>query len=115
MHVSSTVQPLIGYSYGCCEDLDEDISFVSDETCSAAERILTLCQTAVRKKEWHKEQTLSRLAAQNKAACDKWSANGRPKEGPLYEAKIRTCAVFRKRLRVCVANSERRRIQHFDK
>ena len=56
-----------------------------------------------------------RLAAQKKAAWDKWSANGRPKEGTLYEAKIRTRADFRKRLRVCVANSERRRIQHFDK
>ena len=115
MHVSSIVQPLIGHSYGCCEDIDKEISFVSDEICSAAERILPLCQTAVRKKEWQKDQTLSRLAAQKKAAWDKWSANGRPKEGTLYEAKIRTRADFRKRLRVCVANSERRRIQHFDK
>ena len=103
------VLPLIGHSYGCCEDLDKEISLVSDEICSAAERILPLCQTAVRKKEWHKDQTLSRLAAQKKAAWDEWSTNGRPKEGTLYEAKIRTRADFRKRLRVCVANSERRR------
>ena len=115
MYVSSIVQPLIGHSYGCCEDLDEEISFVSDKICSAAERILPLCQTAVRKKEWHKDQTLFRLAAQKKAAWDKWSANGRPKEGTLYEAKIRTRVDFKKRLRVCVANSERWRIQHFDK
>ena len=38
-----------------------------------------------------------------------------PKEGFLYDAKIRTHAEFRKRLRVCAANSERKRIQHFDR
>ena len=71
--------------------------------------------TSIRACAYIRDQTLSRLAAQKKAAWDKWSANGRPKEGTLYEAKIRTRADFRKCLRVCVANSERRRIQHFDK
>ena len=37
MHVSSIVQPLIGHSYGCCEDLDKEISFVSDEISFSAE------------------------------------------------------------------------------
>ena len=36
------------------------------------------------------------------------------KEGPLYDAKIKTRAEFRKRMRVCAANSERKRIQRFD-
>ena len=32
----------------------------------------------------------------------------------MYDAKNKARAVFRKRMKVCAANSERKRIQHFD-
>ena len=65
------------------------------------------------KKKWYEDQMLSHLASLKKTAWDKWCANGCPKEGPLYEAKINTRADFR-RMRICEANSERKRIQHFE-
>ena len=37
-----------------------------------------------------------------------------PTEGPLHDRKIKTRAEFRKRMNICAANEERKRIQHFD-
>ena len=44
--------------------------------------LVPLRKSSVEKKKWYKDQTLSRLASLKKAAWDRWSANGRPKEGP---------------------------------
>ena len=106
--------PLIGRSYSSAEEINDEITNISEEICSAALQSLPLCKSSVKEKKWYKDQTLSRLASAKKAAWDKWSANGRPREGPLYDAKIKTRAEFRKRMRVCAANSERKRIQRFD-
>ena len=106
--VSSFVAPLIGRSYSSAEEINDEIT---EEICSAALQSLPLCKSSVKVKKWYTDQTLSRLASAKKAAWDKWSANGRPREGPLYDAKIKTRAEFRKRMRVC---AERKRIQHFD-
>jgi hypothetical protein len=114
MSVSSFVAPLIGLSYSSAEEINDEITNISGKICSAALQSLPLRKCSVKKKKWYKDQTLSRLASAKKAAWDKWSANGRPKEGPLYDAKIKTRAEFRKRMRVCAANSERKRIQRFD-
>ena len=114
MSVSSFVAPLIGLSHSSAEEINDEITNISGKICSAALQSLPLRKCSVKKKKWYKDQTLSRLASAKKAAWDKWSANGRPKEGPLYDAKIKTRAEFRKRMRVCAANSERKRIQRFD-
>ena len=90
--------PLIGRSYSSAEEINNEIT---EEICSAALHSLPLCKSSVKEKKWYKDQTLSRLASAKKAAWDKWSANGRPKEGPLYDAKIKTRAEFRTRMRVC--------------
>ena len=103
--------PLIGLSYSSAEEINDEITNISGKICSAALQSLPLRKSSVK---WYKDQTLSRLASAKKAAWDKWSANGRPKEGPLYDAKIKTRAEFRKRMRICAANSERKRIQRFD-
>ena len=89
--------------------------YVSEKLCSAAVELLPLYKNPAKNKKWYRDQTLSRLASLKKAAWDKWCANGRPQEGPLYEAKLSTRAEFRRRMRVCEANSERKRIQGFDK
>ena len=112
--VSSLVAPLIGRSYSSAEEINDETTNISEKIRSAALQSLPLCKSSVKEKKWYKDQTLSRLASAKKAAWDKWSAYGRPKEGPLYDAKIKTRAEFRKRMRVCAANSERKRIQRFD-
>ena len=45
---------------------------------------------------------------------DTWKAEGRPASGPVHEQKIRTREEVRKRIRVCEANEEHRRIQQID-
>ena len=111
--VSASITPLIDQSYSSHNEINEEIIYVSEKICCAAAELLPSYKNSVKKK-WYKDQTLSRLAFLKKAAWDKWCANGRPKEGPLYEAKINTRADFRRRMRICEANSERKRIQHFD-
>ena len=106
--------PLLDHSYNSSNEINDEIVDVCEKICSAAEQSLPLRKSSVEKKKWYKDQTLSRLASLKKAAWDRWSANGRPKEGPLYDAKTNTRAEFRKRMRVCAANSERKRIQRFD-
>ena len=112
--ISAIVAPLIGNSYNSSDEIDKEIIYVSKKICSAALESLPLHNNLAKKRKWFKDQTLSRLASAKKAAWDKWSVNGRPKEGPLYDAKNKARAEFRKRMKVCAANSERKRIQHFD-
>ena len=112
--ISAIVAPLIGNSYNSSDEIDKQIIYVSEKICSAALESLPLHNNLAKKRKWFKDQTLSRLASAKKAARDKWSANCRPKEGPLYDVKNKARAEFRKRMKVCVANSERKRIQHFD-
>ena len=87
--VSATVAPLIGHSYSSAEELNKEIIVVSEKIFSAARQSLPLRKNSAKKRKWYKDQTLSRLASAKKAAWDKWSANGRPKEGPLYDAKTK--------------------------
>ena len=79
--------PLIGLSYSSAEEINDEITNISGKIWSAALQSLPLRKSSVKKKKRYKDQTLSRLASAKKAAWDKWSANGRPKEGPLYDAK----------------------------
>ena len=82
--ISAIVAPLIGNSHNSTDEIDKEIIYVSEKLCSAALESLPLHNNLAKKRKWFKDQTLSRLASAKKAACDKWSANGRPKEGPLY-------------------------------
>ena len=57
---------------------------------------------------------IAHLATCKKAAWDRWSNSVCPTEGPLYEEKIETRAEFRRRMNICAANEERKRVQLFD-
>ena len=97
--VSAAITPLIGQSFSSHNELNEEIIYVSKKICCTTAELLPSYKNSVKKK-WYKDQTLSRLASLKKAAWDKWCANGRPKEGTLYEAKINTGADFRRRMRL---------------
>ena len=112
--VSYIVNPLLGKPYNCPDELNADICSVSQQLCSAALKTLPLRSASKQKKKWYRYQTLARLALQKKAAWDEWTAGGRPVDGPLHDAKTKTRADFRKRMKICVAIDERKRIQHFD-
>ena len=103
--VTSTVRPLLENSHYSAGMLNEEMCSVSQQLHSAALTTLPLRAALKRQKKWYNDQSLSRLAKCKKAAWD---------EGPLYDAKIKTRCEFRKRMKVCVASTERKRIQHFD-
>ena len=96
---------------------------LNDEICLVSQRLLRwwtedpslYVRLQKRRQKLYKDQALARLAAQKKAAWDRWSDSGRPTEGPLYEEKIKTRAEFRKSMNICAANEERERIQLFDR
>ena len=111
--VTNFVAPLIGHSYNSTGDVDKEITYVTENICSIVFESLPLDKNSAKCRKWFKDQTLSRVASEKKAAWDRWSANGHPKEGPLHDAKNKARAIFRKRMKVCAANSERKRI-HFD-
>ena len=77
-------------------------------------RALPQCTAFEWKKKWYKDQTLTQLALRKKAAWGEWAANGRPDVGPLHDAKTKTRANFRKRMRICIATDERKRTLRFD-
>ena len=112
--VTNFVAPLISHSYNATDDIDKEIKYVTENICSIAFDSLPLHKNSARTRKWFKDQTLSHLTSEKKAAWDRWSANGRPKEGPLYNAKNKARAIFRKRTKVYATNSKRKRIQHFD-
>ena len=104
--VASIVTPLLGRPYNNQNEINTEICSVSEQLTTAAQTVLPLCNTPKMKKNWYKDQALGHLALRKKAAWDEWSANGRPNEGPLYDAKIRSRAEFRKRMKICGANEE---------
>ena len=97
------------------EQLNDEICLVSQRLLADGQKTLPLCKAPKRRQKLYKDQALARLAAQKKAAWDRWSDSGRPTEGPLYEEKIKTRAEFRKSMNICAANEERERIQLFDR
>ena len=112
--VTAIVNPLLGRSYNSPEELNAVIRSVSQQLCSAAQESLPLSRASNKREKWHKDQTLAQQAACKKTDWDEWSANGHPTEGPLHDTKIKTRAEFRKQMKICAANEERKRIQHFD-
>ena len=112
--VSSVVTPLLGRAYNNPGEINAEICSVSQQIYTAAQSALPVRSSPKQKKKWYKDQALGHLAQRKKAAWDDWSTNGRPKEGPLYDMKIKSRAEFRRRLKICAANEERRRVQHFD-
>ena len=54
---------------------------------------------------------MSQLCAKSKIAWEAWKDGGRPNEGPLFEAKCSTRKEVKKRIKLCSAMEERKRVQ----
>ena len=85
--VSTIITPLLGKLYDNSEQLNDEICLVSQQLLTAGQKTLPLCGAPKRRRKWYKDQALARLAAQKKAAWDRWSNRGCPTEGPLYTVK----------------------------
>ncbi len=111
--VQTRLRPLFTGVYDSAEMISSEIERVAGILTEAAEELLPSVQP--RKKSRFRDDTLSRLCAQSRAARAAWRAAGSPSEGPLSEEKNRLRRAVRKRVRWCAARSERVRSQRRDK
>ena len=103
------LSPFIGKP--CCdiEQLDDEIKHIAALIKEAAESLLPHCEA--KKASRFKDSTLSKLCVTSKVAWEAWKDGGRPNVGPLHEAKCLACNEVRRRIKVCAAMKERKRVQ----
>ena len=102
--VQTRLAPLLVGVYDDPEQMSCEIVLVAGLLTDAAEKLLP-CVQPRRRTRW-RDDTLSCLFAQSRAACVAWKG---PSEGPLFEEKGRLHRAVRKRVRLCAARSERLR------
>ena len=105
---------VFGASYSNVEKINEDIMYVSRSIQEAALSTLPLHKPAKKQKKWYSDTMLSNLCKQKKDSWDKWKEAGCPKEGVLYEQRKALRDQVRKRIKICRANKERKRIEKID-
>ena len=111
--VQAGLAPLLNNVDEDAEQLDEEIDLVVRMLVDAAEQQLPLVQPK-RPRRW-RDDTLSCLCAQSRAAHSAWKQAGCPGEGPLFEEKSGLRRAVRRRVRFCTARAERMRIQRRDR
>ena len=113
-YISQEVTKVLDASYSNVEEINQDIMYVSRSIQEAALSTLPLHKPAKKQKKWYSDNTLSNLCKQKKEAWDKWKEAGSPREGVLYEQKKALRDEVRKRIKICRANEERKRIEKID-
>ena len=111
--IRGAIADIIGRAYATVEDLDDEIRHVSLLIKDAAQ-VLPKSKRPKKAKKWYRDATLFRLSKEKKAAWDTWKREGRPNCGPVYDQKVKTRDEVRRRIRICGANEERRKIQSID-
>jgi hypothetical protein len=86
------------------------IIYISRSIQEAALSTLPLHKPAKKQNKWYKDSTHSNLCKQKKEAWDKWKEAGCPREGVLHKRKKALRNEVRKRINICKANEERKRI-----
>ena len=103
------LSPFIGLSCGSITQMECEIKHVAWLIKDAAEK--TLPHFKPRRVHRFKDRMLSRLCAKSKEAWRAWCEDGRPSDGPLYEAKCSLRNEVRRRIRLCSAIRERKKVQ----
>ena len=96
--VKERLSPFIGRSRGSITQVECEIKHVAWLIKNAAEK--TLPHFKPRRIHRFKDRMLSRLCAKSKEAWRAWCEDGRPSDGPLYEAKCSLRNEVRRRIRV---------------
>ena len=108
------VSPLLNKDYSSIEEIEADISHVSKQVIdSSLSTIPPLCRPNTNSTRIH-DSHLSTLCWRSQHAYRQWKAAGRPKSGPLYEARKMSKKNIQHHLSKCRAQMERKRIQKRD-
>ena len=103
------LSPFIGKPRCDVEQLDDEIKYIATLIKEAAESLLPHCEA--KKASRFKDRTLSKLCAESKVAWVAWKDSGMPSEGLLYGAKCSARNKVRRRIKMCAAMEERKRVQ----
>ena len=107
--VKDRLSPYIGRSHGSINQVEGEIKHVAWLIKDTAEKTLPLLKP--KKPRRFRDRTLSKLCAKSKEAWRAWCEDGRPTDGPLYEAKCLLRKRVRHRIKLCIAIEERKQIQ----
>ena len=101
--VQGRLAPLLIGVYDGPDQINSEIELVAGLLTDTAEKLLP-CVQPRRKAKW-KDDTLSQLCAQSRAARAAWKEAECPGEGPLFEEKCRLRGAVRKRVSRAIAPS----------
>ena len=108
------VSPLLNKDYSSIEEIEADISHVSKQLIdSSLSTIPPLRRPNTNSTRVH-DSHLSTLCWRSRHAYRQWKAAGRPKSGPLYEARKMSKKNVQHHLSKCRAQMEHKRIQKRD-
>ena len=111
--VQSRTAPFLNSTYDKAQQVDDEMRHVAWLLAEAAEK--TLPQVQGRRTSMYRDNTLSCLCAQSRAAHKAWREAGCPSDGPLYEEKGQLRRAVRRKVRFCAAAVEHSRIQRREK
>ena len=111
--VQTRLGPLITRVYDCTEMVNSEIEQVTRLLTEMTEELLP-CVKPKRRSRF-RDDVLSPLCAQSRAARAVWRDAGSPPDGPLSEEKNRMRRAVWKRVRWCAARTERSRVQRRDR
>ena len=109
MELQARLGPLLSVVYEDGEHLDLQIRHVAKVMVEAAQEKHPVLQWGRRARM--KDDILSRLYCQSRAAWRAWKEAGSPRDGPLFEQKNRLRREVRTRVNYCSAMAERRRVE----
>ena len=111
--VQSRTAPFLNSTCDKAQQVDDEMRHVAWLLAEAAEK--TLPQVQGRRTSTYRDNMLSCLCAQSRAAHKAWREAGCPSDGPLYEEKGQLRRAVRRKVRFCAAAVEHSRIQRREK
>ena len=106
--VDAEISPLLNKSYDTCTQLDSEIESVCEAICHHADSILPKFNIKGKPKHtFFKDDHLSCLCKESKAAWRRWRDAGRPHSGDLLTEKIASKKKVQSRLNLLKARKDR--------
>ena len=107
--VTEKVNPFIDSMHDNIDSINAEIQLVTKHIADAANR--TLPHVMPRKRRFFRDATLKQICDKSKVAWKAWVDAGRPPDGPLYDSKNHWRREVKKRVHLCAAMEERKRVR----
>ena len=108
------IAPLLKKDYSSTEEIESDITLVSKLLIDSSYSTIPILRCHYNSSNRVYDSQLSSLCWQSRQAFQEWKAGGRPRSGPLYEARRESKKKVQQHLSKCRAQIERKKIQKRD-